>query len=131
MQIAIHTPDEAEEFWFQEGCHILEIANRDDDPAVSVARARVAPGETTRWHKLKGVAERYLIIQGTGEVGVGTLENYPVGPGDFVSIPPDTRQRIHNTGKDDLVFYAICTPRFTPACYQAIEDGEMDQAPSK
>ncbi len=131
MQIAIHTPDEAQEFWFQEGCHILEIANRDDDPDVSVARARVAPGETTRWHKLEGVAERYLIVQGIGEVGVGTLENHPVGPGDFVSIPPGTRQRIHNTGKVDLVFYAICTPRFTPACYRAIEDEGTDQAPSK
>ena len=121
MQTAVIKPDESQEYWFHEGCHILEISNRDDDPQVSIARARVAPGTTTRWHKLNGVAERYLIVQGTGEVGVGALKTQSMEPGDFVSIPPDTQQRIHNSGKDDLVFYAICTPRFTLACYQAID----------
>jgi mannose-6-phosphate isomerase-like protein (cupin superfamily) len=128
VQIAIIKPDEAQEFWFHEGCYILEISNREDDPEVSVARARVAPGVSTRWHKLNGVAERYLIVQGTGEVEVGALETRSVGPGDFVSIPPGTRQRIHNNGTKDLVFYAICTPRFTPGCYQAIEAGDSNQA---
>lgn len=131
MQTAIIHPDEVQEFWFHEGCHILEISNQNDDPDVSIARARVAPGATTHWHKLDGVAERYLIIKGTGNVEIGLLEARTVEPGDFVRIPPDTRQRIHNTGKDDLVFYAICTPRFTPDCYQTIETGEPDQAPSK
>jgi mannose-6-phosphate isomerase-like protein (cupin superfamily) len=130
VQTTIIKPDKTQEFWFQEGCHILEISNREDDPQVSVAQARVAPGVTTHWHKLHGVAERYLIVQGTGEVEVGSLERQSVGPGDFVSIPPGTRQRIHNSGETDLVFYAICTPRFTPACYQSM-DGEACQLPSK
>jgi len=131
VQTAITHPDEAQEFWFHEGCHILEISNQEDDPDVSIARARVAPGATTHWHSLDGVAERYLIVKGKGQVEIGLLEAKLVEPGDFVSIPPDTRQRIHNTGKDDLVFYAICTPRFTPACYRTMETGEPDQAPSK
>lgn len=133
MQTAVIYPDEAQEFWFHEGCHILEISNREDDPDVSIARARVAPGATTHWHKLDGVGERYLITRGKGEVEVGSLKAMPVKSGDVVSIPPDTPQRIHNTGKDDLVFYAICTPRFTPACYRTMGSGEPDpdQAPSK
>ncbi len=124
MQTAVIHPDESQEYWFHEGCHILEISNREDDPEVSIARARVAPGVTTHWHHLEAVSERYLIIQGTGVVEVGSLTARPVAAGDLVSIPPGTPQRIRNSGEDDLVFYAICTPRFTPACYHSIEAGE-------
>jgi len=131
LKTAVIHPDEAQEFWFHEGCHILEISNQEDDPDVSIARARVASGATTHWHRLDGVAERYLIVKGRGRVEIGSLEAKLVGPGDFISISPDTRQRIHNTGKEDLVFYAICTPRFTPACYRTIETEESDQALSK
>ncbi|VAW74405.1 hypothetical protein MNBD_GAMMA15-1365 [hydrothermal vent metagenome] len=124
MKTAVFHPDEGQEYWFHEGCHILEVCNREDDPDVSIARARVAPGATTHWHRLEGVGERYLIVQGAGLVETGSLKAQPVASGDLVSIPPDTPQRIHNSGKIDLIFYAICTPRFTPACYHSIEAGE-------
>jgi hypothetical protein len=32
------------------------------------------------------------------------------------------RQRISNLGDDDLLFLAICTPRFEPGCYESLED---------
>jgi mannose-6-phosphate isomerase-like protein (cupin superfamily) len=32
-------------------------------------------------------------------------------------IPPDTRQRIRNTGVGDLIFLAICSPRFQEKNY--------------
>ena len=51
----------ADEYYFEEGCYITELHNRADDPAVSVARARVPPGVTTRWHTLGGITERYVI----------------------------------------------------------------------
>jgi mannose-6-phosphate isomerase-like protein (cupin superfamily) len=59
------------EYWFHEGCHIMEIANHPNDPQVSIARARVEPGQQTIWHRLKGVTERYLVIAGSGIVEVG------------------------------------------------------------
>ncbi len=124
MSTPVIKPDESQEYWFQEGCHILEICNRDDDPDLSVARARVPPGATTRWHSLVEVAERYLILEGSGEVEVGESGIQAVEAGDFIHIPPGTRQRIRNCGEGDLVFYAICTPRFTPACYRAIAEGD-------
>jgi len=130
VQSEVMYPDENDEYWFHEGCHILEISNSDDDPDVSIARARVAPGVTTRWHRLQGVAERYLIVQGSGEVEIGTMGARRVTAGAVVSIPPATRQRIRNTGHRELVFYAICTPRFTPACYQALAEAP-DQTQSK
>jgi mannose-6-phosphate isomerase-like protein (cupin superfamily) len=43
-----------------------------------------------------------------------------VRPGDVVVIPAGESQSIANTGAVDLVFYCICTPRFTPECYEAL-----------
>lgn len=119
----IHTRS-VEEYWFQEGCHIMEIANHPNDPDVSIARARVEPGQQTAWHQLNGVTERYLIVEGNGIVEVGEKNPTPVGNGDVVIIPPGTRQRIRNPGNSDLVFYAICSPRFTPECYKQLVEAK-------
>jgi len=35
------------EYYTRERCHILELSNVADDPAVSIARARVEAGITT------------------------------------------------------------------------------------
>jgi mannose-6-phosphate isomerase-like protein (cupin superfamily) len=106
------------EYFFDEGCHITEWWNSPDDEQASIARARVEPGVTTKRHRLKGVTERYVILEGNGRVEVGNLAPETVGPGDVVVIPPGVSQRITNTGSSDLVFLAICTPRFTPASYE-------------
>jgi len=111
-----------DEYWFQEGCHILEVANHPDDRQVSIVRARVEPGVTTQWHCLHETSERYLIIAGEGIAEIGDLTPAQVSAGDVVFIPPDTRQRIRNTGNQDLIFYAICSPRFTPGCYRSLEE---------
>lgn len=108
------------EYWFEEGCHIQEIANSADDPGISVARARVEPGGRTQWHCLEHTVERYLITRGTGIVEVGDIAPTAVAAGDLVVIPPGVRQRISNDGDTDLVFYAICTPRFRLENYRAL-----------
>ena len=114
--------DAGSEFWFHEGCHIIELLNDPAEPEVSIARARVEAGVTTRWHSLDGTRERYVILEGEGRVEVGDQPPTRVGPGDLVLIPAGVRQRIHNPGDDDLVFLAICTPRFRPACYRNAGD---------
>lgn len=119
-QPAISHNHAASESYFEERCHITEWWNSPDDEQASIARARVEPGVTTKWHRLKDVAERYVILEGQGRVEVGTLAPGAVGPGDVIVIPPGTPQRIANTGSTDLVFLAICTPRFTPAAYESI-----------
>lgn len=111
------------EYFFVEGCFITEWWNSTADPAVSVARARVKPGVTTRWHRLRDATERYLILEGRGRVEVGDLPADDVGPGAGVLIPPGVRQRITNMGDADLIFLAICTPRFTLAGYEDVESG--------
>lgn len=105
------------EYYFHEGCHILELSNGEHDPDLSVARARVAPGVTTAWHALTGITERYVLLQGQGLVEIGDLAAQALGPNDMVVIPPGCRQRITNTGSGDLIFLALCTPRFMPHAY--------------
>ncbi len=122
MHIHIVHPDPSLEYAFiDEGCDILECWNQADDPHASIARARVAPGKMTRWHALSGVVERYLVLSGSGRVEVGETTTETVRAGSVVVIPAGVRQRIRNTGSVDLVFYAICTPRFTPDCYATLD----------
>jgi mannose-6-phosphate isomerase-like protein (cupin superfamily) len=109
------------EFYIAEGCFITEWSNTPDDPAASIARARVPPGVTTRWHRLKDIVERYAILEGSGRAFVGDAAPRDVHPGDVVLIPAAVRQRIANTGKGDLVFLAICTPRFVQGAYEELE----------
>ena len=78
-----------------EGCFISELSNSADDPGISIARARLEPGNLKPNH---------------------------VSAGDVVLTPPAAHQRITNTGSIDLVFLAICSPRFTEAVYVDSED---------
>jgi len=121
MKARIKHFDAAAEYFTPELCHINELANTADDPEASVARARVAPGVTTRWHRLEAMTERYVILEGRGRVEIGDVRPQEVVPGDVVLIPPSCRQRITNVGAVDLVFLAICTPRFRPDAYEDLE----------
>lgn len=121
MQPAVLRIQPGAEFHTPEDCWILELSNSPADPQLSIARARVAPGVTTRWHRVRGTAERYVIVEGTGQVEVADLPPREVGAGDVVLIPPGARQRIANSGARDLVFLAICTPRFVPEAYEDLE----------
>ncbi len=122
MKPQILTLDRGVEVYTPERCYIIELANTPDDPAASVALARVVPGVTTRWHRLVGTTERYVIIEGRGRVEVGDLAPQDVAAGDVVIIPPLCRQRITNIGANDLTFLAICTPRFEQKNYEDAEN---------
>ncbi|KPK43756.1 MAG: cupin [Phycisphaerae bacterium SG8_4] len=122
MKEAIKQQNLGNEFYTPEKCYITELSNRPDDPDVSIARARVEPGITTRWHRLAGTVERYYIVRGRGRMEVGELPPQEVTAGDVVLIPPMCRQRITNVGSEDLVFLAICTPGFSNDVYEDIEE---------
>ncbi|HEX8818206.1 MAG TPA: cupin domain-containing protein [Terriglobales bacterium] len=120
MQPLIIKQDLTKEFTSEERCYILETSNSTDD-TLSITRARVAPGITTKWHEVRGTVERYIIAEGRGRVEVGDLPAQNVGPGDIVLIPPGIRQRITNAGPADLIFYCVCTPRFQQSAYRSLE----------
>ena len=117
MKGSVIRPDPATEFYTDERCYILEMSNSAADEALSVARARVEPGVTTAWHRVKDTAERYVILEGEGRVEIEGLAPQSLGSGDVAIIPPGARQRIANTGTGDLVFLALCTPRFRQERY--------------
>jgi mannose-6-phosphate isomerase-like protein (cupin superfamily) len=121
MKAEIRKGDAIEEIETQERCYISEVANDSGDEFVSIARARVGVGVTTALHRLKGVAERYVIVSGIGRVELGGHDPIEVTEGDVVRIPADTGQRITNVGTGDLIFYCICTPPFHPDCYRSLE----------
>lgn len=110
------------EYFFEERCFISEWWNSDRDPDVSVARARVLPGVTTRLHRLRGILERYIILEGQGLVEIDHRPARSVAPGDVVLIPPGVPQRITNPGVSDLLFLVVCTPRFDPGAYEDLEN---------
>lgn len=122
MKAIIKQKKHNKEFYTDEKCFITELSNTADDAELSIAHARVEPGVTTRWHRLQDISERYCIISGSGLVEVGDLPPQRVTAGDVILIPPMCRQRITNNGNIDLVFLAMCTPRFISKAYQDIED---------
>ena len=121
MRAEIKRASDAVEYETPERCHITEVANDSGDPQVSIARARVEPGVTTAWHALDGSAERYIIVSGRGRVEVEGLAPTEVESGDVVRIPPGARQRIASIGDADLLFYAVCSPRYRDDLYRALE----------
>ena len=125
MHEAIKRINLGAEFFTPEQCYIIELANTPDDPDASIARARVAPGVATRWHRLVGTTERYVILEGSGRVEVDSLSPQDVGIGDVVLIPPSCRQRITSLGQQDLIFLAICTPRFRREVYEDLDNDPL------
>ena len=98
------------------------------DKTVSIARARVETGVTTKAHHLDGIQEIYLITKGEGRVQIGSQKPTDVAEGDTIVIPSGTSQKITNTGKTDLIFYCICTPAFIQDRYH---DEEAEKDPQK
>lgn len=109
------------EFMTDERCSITELLNLPENPDGSLALARVAPGVTTRLHRLAGTVECYVILAGTGIVEVGGARAV-VAPGDRVVIPAGVSQRITATGRETLEFHCLCTPRFRPENYTDLGD---------
>ena len=109
------TTADCPEYYFEERCYIRELLNNKETPGLSIAQARVLPGITTVLHALAGT-EVYYILSGKGVAEVGE-ERKEVSAGILVHILPGEPQRIHNSGQEDLVFLAICSPRFQPDDY--------------
>ncbi len=109
------------EYFFKEGCFIEEWHNSPNDESMSVARVRVEFGKTTKLHSLKGTYERNVILEGVANVTVAN-KTRQVQASDVVVICPDEPQKITNTGSNDLIFLAICTPRFEEKNYIELGD---------
>jgi mannose-6-phosphate isomerase-like protein (cupin superfamily) len=99
-----------------ERCYVAENYSSKDSK-VSIAIATVKPGITTATHHLEGIEEIYIITQGTGLIDIKGMEPAKVTVGDVIVIPDGTSQCIKNIDNTDLVFYCVCTPKFTQKQY--------------
>lgn len=120
MKIHYVETDELEEYETEERCHIIELLNQQEDRSQSIARARVAPGVTTAWHRLKETAEVYYILSGEGKAEIGEGHHQLMKPHSLIKIPANTAQRITNTGAEDLIFLCFCVPGFSAEAYEAL-----------
>lgn len=116
--------DDRTESGIEPGCFLSDWLNDPADNDLSITRIRVQPGAETRLRRLENICERYVVLEGQGRIElVGPTRAFTEGDhtisaleeGDVVVIPPAFSRRITNIGETDLVFLAICTPRFRPA----------------
>lgn len=108
------------EYFFKEGCYIEEWQNHQSEPELSIAKVRVLAGQTTKLHTLINTTERYVVLSGQAIVTVGD-RSWPVKETSVVTIAAGEPQKIANTGDQDLVFLALCTPRFEDQNYRQLE----------
>lgn len=114
------------EYYFKEGCFIEEWHNSEQDESMSVARVRVEAKQQTLLHSLKNTTERYVMLQGEAVVTIDG-KSKKVKNKDVVVIAPGQTQKIQNSLDSDLIFLAICTPRFELENYQEEHDPEQEQ----
>jgi cytosine deaminase len=113
-----------------DGSLLCELLHPDKVPGAqrlrcSVAHAIVPPGVATLPHVLKNSTELYYILDGTGEMHIGT-RSAMVHAGQIVLIPRGRSQYIKNTGAGDLAFLCIVTPK-----WQASDEELVDGKPGK
>ena len=110
-----------------DGSLLAELLHPDQVPGAqrlrcSVAHAIVLPGESTKPHRMKNSLELYYILEGSGEMHVGT-RSARVHRGQAVLIPKGRTQYIRNTGQGDLVFLCIVTPKWQASDDELVEPG--------
>jgi mannose-6-phosphate isomerase-like protein (cupin superfamily) len=113
---------ECEEIIAGDNTILKELLNPLKDKIItnySLAHAKVKPGEITFAHRLKS-SEVYYVLEGEGEMYIDN-ERERVSAGQAIYIPPNSVQRIKNTGMSDLVFLCIVDPAWKP------EDEELIQ----
>lgn len=107
------------ERFFAERLYAAEYINDEAIADFSLARCRVEPGVTTQLHSLS-VDEWYVIESGEGRMELDS-QHKDIKSGAIVQIPKGIDQRISNTGTEDLIFFCVCIPRFTPETYSTDE----------
>ncbi|MBI3253024.1 MAG: phosphomannose isomerase type II C-terminal cupin domain [Candidatus Omnitrophica bacterium] len=71
-----------------------------------VKRVEVAPGLRLSLQKHLKRAEKWIFVEGAGDVILGE-KKIPVAPGSFAEVPAGEIHRVHNTGKKPLVFIEV------------------------
>lgn len=108
-----HYPD-VSSYITRDGSTIRELIHPSHHGAgnQSLAEARVAPGCATLLHQHPCSEEIYHITAGQARMTLGG-EEYLIGPGDSVRIPPGTPHCLLNVGEHDLCVLCCCSPPYS------------------
>ena len=85
----------------------------------SVAHFSLEADKETKLHKLTS-SEVYYILEGTGTF-VMDKDEFEIKKDDSVYVPPNTEQKIKNTGSNILKFLCIVEPAWTQDCEKILE----------
>ena len=98
----------------KDGSQIRELMHphRHGNRAQSLAEAIVFAGQETLLHKHLRSEELYHITAGCGTMTLGE-EQFDVGVGDTVLIPPGTPHCIRNRGVEPLRILCCCSPAYS------------------
>ncbi len=103
--------DSATPFTTKDSSTIRSILDRSNAPVEnqSLAEARLPKGATTERHYHRLSEEFYFILEGTGEMTVGS-DTRAVGPGDAILIPAGAWHTIR--AESELRFLCCCAPPY-------------------
>jgi len=74
----------------------------------SLAQFTLEPGKKSKLHKIKS-SEIYYVLEGSGNLTIDN-ELHFLQKDDSAYVPPNTKQFIENSGKEDLKFLCIVEP---------------------
>jgi mannose-6-phosphate isomerase-like protein (cupin superfamily) len=105
--------DEVPEFVTKDGASVRELMHpaKHASRAQSLAEASVAPGTETSLHRHRASEELYWVIEGRGEMTLGT-QVFEIRTGDTICILPGTAHRVRNTGQGTLRILCSCSPAY-------------------
>ena len=106
--------DAVDPYTTKDGSIIRELIHPDlqGNKKQSLAEATIPPDCITELHRHVKSEEIYHILSGTGRM-VLEMEQFEVGPGDSVLIPPGTPHQIQNTGAVPLKILCCCAPAYS------------------
>lgn len=97
--------------------HINDLVmDRSQATASEVFIVEMGPGEAPPLHKHDDTEQVFYVLEGQGLLHIGgEKEEFPVGPGDVVRIPPATLHTIRCQGESKLRYLAVdCFPAGRP-----------------
>ena len=74
----------------------------------SLAQFTLEPGKKSKLHKIKS-SEIYYVLEGSGNLMINN-ESYFLQKDDSAYVPPNAKQFIENSGKENLKFLCIVEP---------------------